>query len=54
MKPRSSLGSRRPQPCPRIASATSVGQVTELLAATEPRLTAEDLATLGQAQPAAG
>jgi len=32
-----------------IASATSVGQVTELLEATELRLTAEDLATLEQA-----
>lgn len=36
-----------------IASATSVGQVTELLEATELRLTAEDLQTLEQAQPAA-
>ena len=36
-----------------IASATSVGQVTELLEATELRLTAEDLATLEAAQPAA-
>ena len=35
-----------------IASATSVGQVTELLEATELRLTAEDLQTLEQAQPA--
>ena len=34
------------------ASATSVGQVTELLEATELRLTAEDLQTLEQAQPA--
>ena len=34
-----------------IASATSVGQVTELLEATELRLTAEDLETLEQAQP---
>ena len=33
-----------------IASATSVSQVTELLAATGLRLTAEDLATLEQAQ----
>ena len=33
-----------------IASATSVGQVTELLEATELRLTAEDLATLENAQ----
>ena len=32
-----------------IASATSVGQVTELLEATELRLTAEDVATLEQA-----
>ena len=32
-----------------IASATSVGQVTELLEATKLRLTAEDLATLAQA-----
>jgi len=37
-----------------IASATSVGQVTELLEATELRLTAEDLQTLEQAQPANG
>ena len=36
-----------------IASATSVGQVTELLEATELRLTAADLATLEQAQPQA-
>ena len=36
-----------------IASATSVGQVTELLEATELRLTAEDLATLEQARSAA-
>ena len=36
-----------------IASATSVGQVTELLEATELRLTAEDLATLAQVVPAA-
>ena len=36
-----------------IASATSAGQVTELLAATELRLTAEDVATLAPAQPAA-
>ncbi len=35
-----------------IASATSVGQVAELLEATELRLTADDLATLEQAQPA--
>ena len=34
-----------------IASATSVGQVTELLEATEMRLTAEDLTTLEQAPP---
>ena len=34
-----------------IASATSVNQVTELLAATGLRLTAEDLATLEQVQP---
>ena len=34
-----------------IASATSVNQVTELLAATGLRLPAEDLATLEQAQP---
>ena len=33
-----------------IASATSVGQVTELLEATELRLTAEDVETLQQAQ----
>jgi aryl-alcohol dehydrogenase-like predicted oxidoreductase len=33
-----------------IASATSVGQVTELLEATELRLTAEDVETLEQAQ----
>ncbi|WP_310397342.1 aldo/keto reductase [Hymenobacter sp.] len=36
-----------------IASATSVGQVAELLEATELRLTAEDLATLEAHQPAA-
>ncbi len=36
-----------------IASATSVDQVTELLEATELRLTAEDLATLEQGRPAA-
>ncbi|GAC1368532.1 MAG: aldo/keto reductase [Hymenobacter sp.] len=36
-----------------IASATSVGQVTELLEATELRLTADDLLTLEEAQPAA-
>jgi aryl-alcohol dehydrogenase-like predicted oxidoreductase len=35
-----------------IASATSVEQVTELLKATELQLTAEDLQTLEQAQPA--
>ena len=35
-----------------IASATSVGQVTELLAAIELRLTAEDLRTLDTAQSA--
>jgi aryl-alcohol dehydrogenase-like predicted oxidoreductase len=35
-----------------IASATSVEQVTELLKATELQLTAEDLLTLEQAQPA--
>ncbi len=34
-----------------IASATSVGQVTELLEATELRLTAEDVETLEKAQP---
>ncbi len=34
-----------------IASATSVGQVTELLEATELRLTAEDLETLETARP---
>jgi aryl-alcohol dehydrogenase-like predicted oxidoreductase len=34
-----------------IASATSVGQVTELLEATELRLTTEDLETLEKAQP---
>ena len=34
-----------------IASATSVGQVTELLEATELRLTTEDLAMLETAQP---
>ena len=37
-----------------IASATSVGQVTELLEATELRLTAEDLQTLEQAPAPAG
>ena len=36
-----------------IASATSVGQVTELLEATEVRLSAEDLHIMEQAQPAA-
>ena len=36
-----------------IASATSVGQVTELLEATELRLSAEDLATLESARPVA-
>ena len=34
-----------------IASATSVGQVTELLEATELRLTAEDVETLESARP---
>ncbi len=37
-----------------IASATSVGQVTELLEATELRLTAEDLQTLEQTPAPAG
>jgi aryl-alcohol dehydrogenase-like predicted oxidoreductase len=36
-----------------IASATSAAQVTELLKATELQLTAEDLQTLEQAEPAA-
>ena len=37
----------------RESNATSVDQVTELLAATDLRLTAESLATLEPAQPAA-
>jgi aryl-alcohol dehydrogenase-like predicted oxidoreductase len=36
-----------------IASATSPGQITELLEATELQLTAEDVATLQEAQPTA-